>query len=110
MNKYKVYFVHVGSKGYLPDNSTMYPSLAQAIDAAKEEKAITLNGTVYKVQGDIRRDWVYEVINPEGITKYRWSILIEEQYVDDFSFEDYPGELNNRQDLAAYCDWYNEQY
>ncbi len=113
MSKLTVYFVQIGTDGYLPETTIACSTLAQAIEAARAEKWFTLDHSMDsgdKVRGNIRRDWCYEVYNPDCISEYRYSIRIDDQLLDDCDIAYYPDpdNLKTRAGLEKFCDWYNQ--
>ena len=107
MSKLVVYFVQIGTDGYLPDSTSAYPTLEQAISAARDEKKIALDSwfdNEIRVTGNIRRDWRYEVIC-DGT--YRHSIRVESYNVLDCGVDDF-SHVANRAMLETACDEYNQ--
>ena len=110
MSKLTVYFVQICMDGYLPDSVSAYPTLDQAIEAAKGEKRFDIDGFYpdCRVTGNIRRDMSYEVLIGD---RYHHTIRIESEpaTIIDFMPNWYPGRIKTRADLESFCDWYNDQ-
>lgn len=105
MSNFRVWFVSVGNRGYLPDSITAYPTLECAIDGAMEEKNIVLDGMgeEWRVTGNIRKDREYEVWCDDS---HRWNVTIFDRPAWDLPEV---GELLSWQDVYDFCEDYNNE-
>lgn len=98
----RAYAVNVGLPGYLPNSSSVFETLWEARECAKEEKEQfiesgrqvrlphededTQSGDV-KVIGDIRKDWAYDVYQYGSYGWHLWQrITIEEIEISEDEF------------------------